>query len=56
MMNLFLAANRYPRGGIREAIARNKSELLALGAGGVLGHAGQMGDLPVGKSERFGFG
>lgn len=33
-----------------------EAELLALGAYGVFGGAGQMGDLPVRETERFGFG
>ena len=42
--------------GVHEPVARHEAELLALGADGVLGLAGQMGDLPVGKPERLGFG
>ena len=40
----------------RVGLARIGTELLALGADGVLGGAGEMGDLPVGKSERLGLG
>ncbi len=42
--------------GIHEPIARHEAELLALGADVVFGLAGQMGDLPVGETERLGFG
>ena len=42
--------------GVHEAIAGDEAKLFALGADGVLGAPGEMGDLAVGKSERFGFG
>ena len=42
--------------GVHEAVARHEADAFALGADGVLGRAGEMGDLPVGKSERLGVG
>jgi len=42
--------------GVHEAVARHEADSFALGADGVFGGAGQMGDLPVGKSERLGLG
>ena len=44
------------RAGVHEAIARHETDAFALGADGVLGRAGEMRDLPVGKSERLGLG
>ncbi len=42
--------------GVHEAVARHEPNAFAFGADGVLGCAGEMGDLPVGKSERLGLG
>ena len=42
--------------GVHQTVARHEADVFALGADGVLGRAGEMGDLPVGKSERLGFG
>ncbi len=42
--------------GVHEAVARHEAEAFAFGADGILGGAGEMGDLPVGKSERLGLG
>src|SRR5205823_5083449 len=42
--------------GVHETIARNESEFFPQRADFVLGFAGKICDLPVGKSERFGFG
>ena len=42
--------------GVHQTIAGDQAGLLAQGADGVLGLAGEMGDLAVGKTEGFGFG
>ena len=42
--------------GVHETIALNESECFSQRANFVLGFAGKISDLPVGKSERFGFG
>ena len=39
-----------------EPVAGNEAGLFPLGANGVLGPAGPTGELPVGESERLGFG
>ena len=42
--------------GVHQTIAGRQAGFLAQGADGVLGLAGEMGDLAVGKTEGFGFG
>src|ERR1043166_2491928 len=44
----------FRRAGIDEAIAGHEAKLLALGTNSVLGRSRQMGNLTVGKAERFG--
>ena len=42
--------------GVHQTVAGHQPELPAQGADGVLGLAGEMGDLAVGETEGFGFG
>ena len=42
--------------GIDQAIAGNEADFFPIGTNGVLGLAGEMGNLAVGKTERLGLG
>jgi len=42
--------------GVHQPVAGDDAEFFSFGAHGILGRAGEMGDLPVGKPERLGLG